>query len=253
MSSHPRQQKIAQYKPVEQARILEIGALDSPTYTRPAFNVKYLDFASTAALAEKGGANPRYAKARLVEVDFICPTPIYSEFITEQFDLVIANHVIEHIPDSIRWLAEINKILAPSGVLFLSVPDKRYTFDISRRTTDFIDLLRNYREQIKKPDFYHILQHFYYHKDLSAAEIWQQTHTEKIKKMRFDPKTALAVAEKHAAEAYADVHCHVFTQESFKQTYEILIELAYVPLKLEEVTQTAYLSNEFYAVFSRQI
>jgi len=71
--------------------------------------------------------------------------------------------------------------------------------------------------------------------------------------MRFDPKTALAVAEKHAAEAYADVHCHVFTQESFKQTYEILIELAYVPLKLEEVTQTAYLSNEFYAVFSRQI
>ena len=253
MSHAARQQKIASYVQPEKASILEIGALDSPTYTRPNFDVKYLDFASTSELAAKGGANPRYAKERLVQVDFVCPSPEYSKFIHESFDLVVANHVVEHIPDSIRWLQEIYTLLKPGGYLFLSVPDKRYTFDIVRKNTDFIDLLRNYREEVKKPDFYHILQHFYYHKNVGTAEVWNNQHQDKLKVMRFDVKKALEIADAFAAEPYADVHCHVFTSDSFQTTYRILIELELIPLTLETVTQTTKMSNEFYAVFRRAI
>lgn len=249
MALNPRHRKINQYFSTDEANILEIGALDNPTYTRPEFKVKYLDFTSTESLAKKAESNPRYARERLVEVDFVCPTLEYSQFVDERFDLVIANHVIEHVPDTIRWFKEIYEILAPGGIFFLSIPDKRYTFDIVRPTSDFIDLLRNYREQVKKPNFYHILQHFYYHKPIKAADVWKNDYKEKIKQMRFDTKTAVAIAEKHAAEPYADVHCHVFTSDSFREICETLISLEYLSFEIVEITQPVEMSNEFYAIF----
>lgn len=38
------------------------------------------------------------------------------------FDLVIANHVIEHIPDEQKALSEIKRVLKPSGVAFINAP-----------------------------------------------------------------------------------------------------------------------------------
>jgi SAM-dependent methyltransferase len=251
MAFSQRQLKINQYVQVQAAKILEVGALDNPTYSRPHFNVKYLDFASTDELAKKAESNPRYSRDRLVEVDYVCPTPSYSQYIHEKFDLVVANHVVEHVPDSIRWFQEIYKVMNAGGFFFLSVPDRRYTFDIARRTSDFIDILRNYREQVQKPDFYHILRHFYYHKPIKAADVWQNDYEEKMKQMRFDNKTAIEVAEKHAKAPYSDVHCHVFTSDSFREAFEILIDLKYIPLQIEEITQPVKMSNEFYAVFSK--
>ena len=43
------------------------------------------------------------------------------------FDLVISNHVIEHvgaIDDQLRHLAEIRRVLAPGGMVYLAVPNK---------------------------------------------------------------------------------------------------------------------------------
>lgn len=39
------------------------------------------------------------------------------------YDLVIANHVLEHVEDDAAALAELDRITAPEGVVFLSVPD----------------------------------------------------------------------------------------------------------------------------------
>ena len=40
----------------------------------------------------------------------------------ESFDLVIANHVMEHIPDDTKALSEIFRILKPNGKAILQVP-----------------------------------------------------------------------------------------------------------------------------------
>jgi SAM-dependent methyltransferase len=243
-----RRSKIREHVDVERSSILEIGALDYPTYTRPEHRVWYVDYASTDELAKKGEQNPRYARERLVEVDFVSPTPSYSQFIEGRFDLVIANHVIEHVPDTIRWLQELHAVSAPKGCVFLSIPDKRYTFDIMRRNTTFIDLLRNYDERVQKPTVYQILEHFYYHKSVSATEVWEGTHHDKLDVLRFSVGEALEVARKHAAASYADVHCHVFTSESFRGVISPLMELGMVPFEIEMMGSTVPMTNEFHVL-----
>jgi SAM-dependent methyltransferase len=40
------------------------------------------------------------------------------------FDVIFFNHVIEHIPDDVRALSEIRRILAPGGLLILGTPNE---------------------------------------------------------------------------------------------------------------------------------
>lgn len=39
------------------------------------------------------------------------------------YGLVVANHVLEHVADDIAALRELDRVTAPAGVVFLSVPD----------------------------------------------------------------------------------------------------------------------------------
>ena len=225
--------------------ILEFGALDNPTFRRPEYTVKYLDYASKEELNEKNSANPRYALDKLVDVDFVGLGSV-----DQTFELAVANHVIEHVPDIIGWINDIADILTKDGRLFLSIPDKRYTFDIARRETNFIDLMRMDRNKVEKPDFYQILDHLYFHKKVNAKEAWAGGIDDKLKTMRFSPQAAVEAATKAANSSYASVHCHVFTRDSFEETYNILVELGLVTLKLDAISSPAKGSNEFYAVFS---
>lgn len=40
------------------------------------------------------------------------------------FDVVIANHVIEHVPDQRVTLAEISRVLKPGGICYVAVPNR---------------------------------------------------------------------------------------------------------------------------------
>ncbi len=48
-----------------------------------------------------------------------------------QFDLITANHVLEHTPDPVRTLGVMKGLLAPGGVIWIAVPNSDCTF--SRR------------------------------------------------------------------------------------------------------------------------
>lgn len=247
-----RKEKINSYIQSKNISILEIGALDSPSFRIKDYNIKYLDFQSTEELAKKGEINPRYKKENLVNVDFVCPTLNYSEYVSEKFDLIIANHVVEHVVNTVKWLAELRNLLNIGGQIFLSIPDKRYTFDIKRNTTTFVDVLKAYNNNLTKPDYYHILEHFYYFKEVSTVDIYDKKTLSKLNKNRFEPKEALKVAEKFSKMDYADVHCNVYTSSSFKEMIDVLIEIDLIEFELVEVTNPIKYSNEFYAILSKK-
>ncbi len=57
------------------------------------------------------------------------------------FDLLIASHVFEHLPDPIRFLDSASRLLKPEGVVALAIPDKRFCFDYFRPVATTADML----------------------------------------------------------------------------------------------------------------
>jgi 2-polyprenyl-3-methyl-5-hydroxy-6-metoxy-1,4-benzoquinol methylase len=54
---------------------------------------------------------------------------IYVESIGDRrFDLITANHVLEHTPDPVRTLGMMKQILAPAGLIWIGVPNADCTF-----------------------------------------------------------------------------------------------------------------------------
>jgi len=63
----------------------------------------------------------RYAKERL-EVDCTSDLVENARIPDESYDVIVMNHVIEHLDDPMATLREINRVLKPSGYLVLETP-----------------------------------------------------------------------------------------------------------------------------------
>ena len=125
-----RRNWLEQHVPAKEGKILEFGAFDYPTYFKSEAGIEYLDYFSKSELADlHTAAKPERVK-NSIEVDHVIKEIDFAEHLTAQFDLLIANHVIEHVPDLIRWLGNASSLLSnSSGRIFLSIPHKEYTFD----------------------------------------------------------------------------------------------------------------------------
>lgn len=47
----------------------------------------------------------------------------------EQFDVVITNHVLEHVPDQEKHMAEMTRVLKKGGIIYLASPNKWWLTD----------------------------------------------------------------------------------------------------------------------------
>src|SRR5579859_7234357 len=70
---------------------------------------------ATAALARARAGHPEL-DFRLAPIDG--PLPLADN----EFDVVWASEVIEHVADTARWLSEVRRVLAPGGRLLLTTP-----------------------------------------------------------------------------------------------------------------------------------
>ncbi len=64
-------------------------------------------------------------------------------FENDYFDLVISNHVLEHIPNYIKALKEVHRVLKPGGIAILQTPYSnvlKYNFELSTIKTDYLKL-----------------------------------------------------------------------------------------------------------------
>lgn len=61
-------------------------------------------------------------------------------------DFIIANHFIEHCEDPIATMIAFFAKLMPHGVVYLAVPDKRFTFDQQRESTSIAHLQQDFSD-----------------------------------------------------------------------------------------------------------
>jgi hypothetical protein len=83
------------------------------------------------------------------------------------YDIIVCNHVVEHVPDHRTALRELGRILSDRGFLFLSVPDPARR----KRTEDWgkPDPMRNHHYREFGPDFAELLKQEL--PDLSIVEV----------------------------------------------------------------------------------
>lgn len=117
---------------------IEIGALNAPLEVPNHVKIKYLDRMTVAELRQQ---YPRLADSPLVEVDIIDDGEKLASIGDDSLDFVIANHAIEHCEDAITSLENWLRVLKSEGILYLAVPDKRYTFDRDRPITPLQHLI----------------------------------------------------------------------------------------------------------------
>ena len=122
---------------------IEIGALHNPLEVPESVRVRYVDHLSVNELREH---YPELADEPLVAVDVVDDGERLATIGDGTQDFVIANHFLEHCEDPLGALANMIRVLRPGGVLYLAVPDKRYTFDVDRPVTPTDHLIRDHRE-----------------------------------------------------------------------------------------------------------
>jgi 2-polyprenyl-3-methyl-5-hydroxy-6-metoxy-1,4-benzoquinol methylase len=222
---------------------IEIGPLSKPIVTREMGNIRYVDHANTENLRKKYATDPNVEVSQIVDVDYVWGERTLPELVANAapFDYVIASHVIEHVPDLIGWLKEIHAVLKPGGVLSLAIPDKRYCFDYHRSPTQAAEVVDAYLRGQRQPEPRQVFDF------LSSVACWQGHFTWSESA---DFKAGDVVRTHSAAEAwemtkqvfasgeYHDVHCWVFTPDSFFSLLKTLISANLFDFKVATFSQT---------------
>jgi len=235
--------------PILEHEILEIGASDSPTFWPWEGHIRYLDVMSHDELLERYRDNPRRNPAHLVPVHYVTRGRPVDAVVDQPVDVVIANHVIEHVPDVLDWLHRLRRITVGGGHLFMAIPDRRYTFDYLRRVTDAIDLIEWHDRGASQADKFTQLRAIYYYRPVRAETAWNEGVQEIVQQPRLTLRQA---AERVRAKVHGptDTHCHIFTYESFIALWKELERNELVPWRLIEAVDVAEGGNEFLVLLS---
>lgn len=145
---------------------IEIGALHNPLVV-DGVQVKYVDRMNKKEL-QKFYNN---IETNMVEVDIIDDGERLYKIENSSQDFIISNHMLEHCENPIGTIENHLTKLKKGGILFYSVPDKRFTFDVDRPLTTFEHLMVDYEGEIDNLEHYREWAKYYYKFEGEEIEI----------------------------------------------------------------------------------
>ena len=228
--------------------ILEIGPFCNPGVSGG--HVKYFEILDQAALIER--AKLYNLNADIVPmIHFLSPEGDLS-IVKENFQCCFSSHVIEHQPDFIRHLQEIEKILLPEGEYCLLIPDHRYCFDHFITPSTVADVFDAFERRKTKHDLRSVIEHRALTTHNDPLSHWLGNHGP-----QFSAETHLVALKnsldefKNASGKSIDVHAWQFTPDSFFEIVSSLNKLGLLGLKPSFVNDTPYGRFEFSAVLKK--
>jgi SAM-dependent methyltransferase len=196
---------------------IEIGALHRPLRVPHAARVSYVDRLPREELYRQ---YPHLADHDLVRVDIVDDGERLARVADESQDFVIANHFLEHCQDPIGTLLHFFRVLRDDGILYLAVPDKRYTFDCDRPITP--------------------LEHLLVDHESGGGKLSKREHVSEYVRLVLkaaNPEEVEREADRLLAMDYS-IHYHVWTQT---ELMELLLELRRrIPFEVELFLRRAY-------------
>jgi len=243
-----RELLLADVRPGE--RGLEIGPLANPLIRRSeGYDVAYADYAPADELRRTSAADPMVDTAAIPEIDFVVRDLADYDPLRECFDYAVASHVIEHVPNLLGWLRAVLGTLRPGGRLILAIPDRRYTFDQLRHTSTLGEVLDSFDAAASRPSLRQVVDATESARRVDVVSAWNGTPdpADRI----FTRDQVLALRHRWHTGDYIDVHCWVFTAESFPELCGTLVSLGLLECELRSLTPPEHYWNEFHVVLEK--
>lgn len=187
---------------------IEIGALHSPVHLPDGATVRYVDRMPVDGLRRHYPELDGYA---LTEPDILDDGERLPSIDDASQDFVIASHFLEHCQDPIGAMTTLCRVVRPGGLVYLAIPDKRFTFDRHRPVTPFDHLVRDHEQ----------------------GPAWsRRAHFDEWVTLGEDESTRGKTAEELMAMEYS-IHFHVWTQTEMIELFGQLRARYALPLSIE--------------------
>lgn len=187
---------------------IEVGALHNPILVPRTARVRYVDRLSNEDLKKNYGLESE----NLVSIDIVDDGQTLSTIAAGSLDFVIANHFIEHCENPILAIQNFLRVLKHNGILYLAIPDKRFTFDKDRSITPLSHVLKDFEVGPATSKHEHVYE-------------WL-TNFEKCTPNEADKKAS------EAMDQYWDIHYHVWTQGELLEMFSKLRERLHFDVEL---------------------
>ncbi len=173
----------------------------------------------------------------------------------EHYDFAVAAQVAQYVPNLLGWFKGLHDVLRVGGVLNISLPDKRFMFDILRHTSTIGEAVEAYYQDLARPSLRQLFDHTVFAADVDPARIWSEPGVA-ARVGRLSGEHALALAHEQCREVlasgrYITCHCWVFTPLTFLDLIEAASRLELFPFVMNQVSVTEPGGFEFFASFRR--
>ena len=236
-------------------KILEFGPLASPIAAkREGFQTYSVDKADKFELAKFYAGHNEVHISKIEDVDFIWKDVDILSAIPDElhhtFDVAIIGHVLEHIPNPIKFFRSLQRLLKPGGYVTLAVPDKRFCFDVFRPLTTTAAWI----EAMERDDSVHSRRNLFEFKSMAVARRAAITWTSSklsLYDMTFvgsslsDAYDDFIISKNKEQSGYIDAHAWVFTPSSFTLILNECHALGMISLVPEYIS--THLRAEFFA------